>query len=201
MIRLLDIIISFVGLLFFFPIFIIISIWVKIDSKGPIFFKQIRVGQNNIDFKLYKFRSMYLKSDKKTLITIGENDLRITKSGHYIRKLKIDELPQLFNVLKGDMSIVGPRPEVRKYVDYYSPEQLKILSIKPGITDYASIEYMDENYILGKAENPNKLYVEQIMQDKLNLNLKYLEKQSVYEYFKIILLTIKYLFKKNKLEI
>lgn len=188
--RLLDIFISFFGLLLLSPGFLIIAIWLKIDSNGPIFYKQIRVGQNNKDFKLYKFRSMFIESDKKMLITVGSHDLRITTVGSFLRKYKIDELPQLFNVLRGDMSIVGPRPEVRKYVDYYSPEQMKILSIKPGITDYASIEYLDENLILGKADNPNEMYIEQIMQDKLKLNLKYLEKQTVSEYIKIIFLTL-----------
>lgn len=188
--RLLDIFISFIGLLILFPVFLIIAVWLKIDSRGPVFYKQIRVGQYNKDFKLYKFRSMYVESDKKMLITVGYNDSRITKSGYFIRKYKIDEFPQLINVLKGDMSIVGPRPEVRKYVDLYTSEQLKVLSVKPGITDYASLEYIDENVILEGADDPNKMYIEQIMQDKLTLNLKYIEKQSIREYFKLILLTI-----------
>lgn len=129
-------------------------------------------------------------ADKGSLITVGGRDPRITKIGYFIRKFKIDELPQLFNVLKGDMSLVGPRPEVRKYVDLYTDEQKKVLSIRPGITDYASIEYVDENEILGKSDNPDEVYVSQIMPDKIKLNMKYIENKSVKEYFKIIFLTV-----------
>lgn len=129
-------------------------------------------------------------SDKKGLITVGEKDPRVTGSGYFIRKYKLDELPQLINVVIGDMSLVGPRPEVKRYVDLYTPEQRRVLSVKPGITDYASIEYMDENTILGNAKDPDKEYVEQIMPAKIELNMKYINNPSLTEYFKIIVLTI-----------
>ena len=140
-------------------------------------------------FGLYKFRSMRTGSDKKGLITVGGHDSRITRMGYFIRKYKIDELPQLWNVLKGDMSLVGPRPEVKKYVDLYTEEQRRVLSVRPGITDYASIEYVDENEILGKADNPDRVYVEEIMPAKIKLNMRYIENRSLKEYFKIIGLT------------
>lgn len=190
MIRFLDILFSFLGLIVLSPLLLIIWLLIVLTSKGGGFYKQIRIGKNGYDFKLYKFRSMRVDADKGSLITIGGRDSRITKVGYFIRKFKIDELPQLFNVLKGDMSLVGPRPEVRKYVDLYTDEQKKVLSVRPGITDYASIEYVDENEILGKAENPDDVYINQIMPEKINLNMKYIENQSVKEYFKIILLTV-----------
>lgn len=190
MIRFFDIFFSAFGLIILSPFFIIISLWIVLDSKGGIFYKQIRVGKNNIDFRLYKFRSMAVGSDKKGLITVGARDSRITRSGYFLRKYKIDELPQLINVLKGDMSLVGPRPEVRKYVDMYTDEQRKVLGVRPGITDYASIEYMDENNILAQAPNPDKAYIEQVLPDKINYNMKYINNQSIIEYFKIIVLTI-----------
>lgn len=190
MIRFFDIFFSAFGLIILSPFFIIISLWIVLDSKGRIFYKQIRVGKNNIDFKLYKFRSMAVGSDKKGLITVGARDSRITRSGYFLRKYKIDELPQLINVLKGDMSLVGPRPEVRKYVDMYTDEQRKVLGVRPGITDYASIEYIDENNILAQAPNPDKAYIEQVLPDKINYNMKYINNQSIIEYFKIIVLTI-----------
>jgi len=187
--RIFDIICSGLGLVVLSPLFLFIAIWIKFDSSGPVFFKQVRVGLNNRDFLLYKFRSMCLGSDKKGLITIGGHDPRVTKSGFFIRKYKFDELPQLINVFKGEMSLVGPRPEVRKYVKLYTPEQMKVLSVKPGITDYASIEYADENSILGASDDPDKVYVETILPDKILLNMKYINNQSNAEYFKIIFLT------------
>ena len=190
MIRFFDFILSLVGLVVLAPIFIVLAIWIKIDSKGPVFYKQVRVGQNGIDFGLFKFRSMVVDADKKGLITVGGRDPRITRSGYFIRKYKLDELPQLINVLLGDMSLVGPRPEVRKYVDLYTDEQQKVLSVKPGITDYASIEYMDENEILGKSSDPEKTYIEEIMPEKIKYNMKYISNKSLFEYFKIILLTV-----------
>lgn len=162
------------GLILLSPVFLVVSIWIKIDSSGPVFYRQVRVGKNGYDFKLLKFRSMRVGSDAKGLITIGGRDARITKVGYFIRKYKLDELPQLINVFVGNMSLVGPRPEVRKYVDLYTSEQRKVLSVKPGITDYASIEYVDENEILGKATDPEKIYIEQIMPDKIKYNLKLL---------------------------
>ena len=190
MIRFFDFILSLVGLVVLAPIFIVLAIWIKVDSKGPVFYKQVRVGQNSIDFGLFKFRSMVVDADKKGLITVGGRDPRITRSGYFIRKYKLDELPQLINVLVGDMSLVGPRPEVRKYVDLYTDEQQKVLSVKPGITDYASIEYMDENEILGKSSDPEKTYIEEIMPEKIKYNMKYINNKSLFEYFKIILLTV-----------
>ena len=190
MIRFFDFILSLVGLVVLAPIFIVLAIWIKIDSKGPVFYKQVRVGQNGIDFGLFKFRSMVVDADKKGLITVGGRDPRITRSGYFIRKYKLDELPQLINVLVGDMSLVGPRPEVRKYVDLYTDEQQKVLSVKPGITDYASIEYMDENEVLGKSSDPEKTYIEEIMPEKIKYNMKYIQNKNVSEYFKIIFLTL-----------
>jgi len=190
LIRLFDILLSILGLIILSPFLVLLSIAIVIESKGGIFYKQTRVGKNNKDFKLYKFRSMQSGSDKKGLLTVGDNDSRITKVGKFIRKYKLDEFAQLLNVLKGDMSLVGPRPEVRKYVDLYNQEQLKVLSVKPGITDYASIEYKDENEILAKSENPEKAYIEEVMPHKLELNMKFINERSLYNYFKIIFLTI-----------
>ncbi len=190
MTRLFDILFSFFGLLILSPFFVIIWLIIVFTSRGGGFYTQNRVGKDGVDFSLYKFRSMRKDADKGSLITVGGRDPRITKIGYFIRKFKIDELPQLFNVLKGDMSLVGPRPEVRKYVDLYTDEQKKVLSIRPGITDYASIEYVDENEILGKSDNPDEVYVSQIMPDKIKLNMKYIENKSVKEYFKIIFLTV-----------
>ena len=190
MLRFFDFILSLVGLVVLAPIFIVLAIWIKMDSQGPVFYKQVRVGQNGIDFGLFKFRSMVVDADKKGLITVGGRDPRITRSGYFIRKYKLDELPQLINVLLGDMSLVGPRPEVRKYVELYTDEQQKVLSVKPGITDYASIEYMDENEILGKSNDPEKTYIEEIMPEKIKYNMKYIQNKNVSEYFKIIFLTL-----------
>ena len=190
MIRFFDFVLSLVGLVILAPIFIVLAVWIKIDSVGPVFYKQIRVGQNGKDFGLFKFRSMVVDADKKGLITVGGKDPRITRSGYFIRKYKLDELPQLINVLVGDMSLVGPRPEVRKYVEFYDDEQNKVLSVKPGITDYASIEYMDENEILGKSMDPEKIYIEEIMPEKIKYNMKYIKNRSLIEYFKIIFLTV-----------
>ena len=188
--RLVDIFFSLVGLIILLPFLIIISLLIVIDSPGGIIYKQVRVGKGSKDFYLFKFRSMKINADKSGLLTVGGRDSRITRMGYYIRKYKIDELPQLLNVFFGDMSLVGPRPEVRKYVDMYTDEQKKVLSVKPGITDYASIEYSNENEILGKAENPEAVYIQQIMPAKLILNLKYIVDQGIVTDFKIILKTI-----------
>lgn len=189
MIRFFDFLFSLLGLIILSPLLLLISLCVVFDSRGGVFYRQIRVGKNGKDFKLYKFRSMRSGSDRRGLITVGEKDSRITRVGYFLRKYKLDELPQLINVLKGEMSLVGPRPEVRKYVDLYTPEQRKVLSVVPGITDYASIEYVDENRILGGAVDPDKTYVEVIMPDKIRYNMRYIEHRSVKEYFKIIFLT------------
>lgn len=188
--RLFDITASFFGILILSPLFIFISLWVGLSSKGGVFYKQIRVGRNNKDFKLYKFRSMRVNSDKQGLLTVGSKDSRITKAGYFIRKYKIDELPQLFNVLKGDMSFVGPRPEVRRYVDLYSEEQMKVLSVRPGITDPASIKYRNENDLLSSASNPEEYYIQHIMPDKLKINIDYINKRTFVKDIKIIFQTI-----------
>ncbi len=184
--RIFDIIVSGVGLLVLIPLFLILAIWIKLDSEGPIFYQQTRVGRNNKDFKLLKFRSMRVGSDKKGLITIGGHDPRVTRSGYFIRKYKLDELPQLINVFIGNMSLVGPRPEVRKYVDLYTPEQMHVLDVRPGITDMASIRYRNENEILEQAEDPDQFYIEVVMQDKLRINLEYVQKHSFWFDIKLI---------------
>ena len=188
--RLFDILSSGIGLIVLFPLFLITSIWIKSDSQGPVFYKQKRVGKNNIDFTLLKFRSMKIGSDQKRLITVGSRDSRITRSGYFLRKYKIDELPQLINVFIGDMSLVGPRPEVRKYVDMYTKEQMKVLSVRPGITDYASIAYINENEILEKSSNPDRTYIEVIVPAKIALNMRFFQHPTFFCYLKIIFLTI-----------
>lgn len=188
--RLFDVVCSFFGLLVLSPLFVFLSLWVGLGSKGGVFYKQKRVGRFNKDFTLYKFRSMRVGSDKKGLLTIGGKDSRVTKAGFFIRKYKLDELPQLLNVLKGDMSFVGPRPEVRKYVDMYTERQLKVLDVRPGITDLASIKYRNENDLLAAADNPEKYYIDVVMQDKLALNLQYIETRSFFGDIKLILQTI-----------
>ncbi|MDR0988645.1 MAG: sugar transferase [Prevotellaceae bacterium] len=189
MIRFCDVVFSLLGIVVLSPLFLLLYIAIRLESRGGGFYKQLRVGRNGKEFLLYKFRSMRTGADKQGLITIG-NDARITRIGRFIRKYKLDELPQLFNVLKGDMSLVGPRPEVRKYVDLYTPGQRQILSIRPGITDYASILYVDENRLLGEANDPDSVYIEQIMPAKIEHNMRYLHHHSVKEYFKIIFLTL-----------
>ncbi|MFH6963239.1 sugar transferase [Flavobacterium plurextorum] len=190
MTRIFDILFSLLGILLLSPILLLIYILIIIETRGGGFYKQSRVGLDGKDFTLYKFRSMLVGSDKKSLITIGGNDSRITKAGLFIRKYKIDELPQLFNVFAGDMSLVGPRPEVRKYINLYSKEQLEVLNVRPGITDYASIEFANENEILGSVLDPEKVYIEEIIPAKIQLNMKYIRSKGVKEYFKIIFLTL-----------
>ncbi len=194
MTRVFDILFSLVGLIILSPIFIIVIIWIKLDSKGPMLFRQKRVGKNNSDFMIYKFRSMYVDADKKGLLTVGGKDNRITSSGLFIRKYKLDELPQLFNVLAGDMSIVGPRPEVRKYVDLYTVEQMIVLKVRPGITDMASVEFRNENEILGKQANPEQYYIDHIMPAKIKLNEVFIQSPTLANYFKIIWLTVRSIF-------
>ena len=189
--RLFDILFSFVGLIVLLPILVVLGCIVSCSSKGSIFYKQKRVGRYNKDFIMYKFRTMYIYSDKQSLITIGENDYRITNIGYYLRKYKLDELPQLINVLKGDMSFVGPRPEVRYYVDMYSKEQIKVLNVRPGITDPASIAYRNENEILATKDNPQQYYIDVIMPDKLCINLQYINNRSFFKDIKVIIDTFK----------
>jgi lipopolysaccharide/colanic/teichoic acid biosynthesis glycosyltransferase len=194
MIRFFDFLISVLGLIILFPFFLIISLLIALDSRGGIFFFQKRVGQYGKDFSLWKFRTMKADSEKHGQITLGTNDSRITRTGKFLRKYKLDELPQLVNVLLGEISLVGPRPEVRKYVDMYSEDQKKILKVKPGITDFASIEYADENAVLEKSSDPLKTYVEEVMPAKIKLNMKYIENPSLKNYFTIIFLTLRKVF-------
>ncbi len=188
--RLFDITASLFGLIVLSPILIPIALWVGLSSKGGVFYMQIRVGKNNKDFKLYKFRSMRVNSDKQGLLTVGSKDNRITKAGYFIRKYKIDELPQLLNVLKGDMSFVGPRPEVRRYVEMYNEEEKQVLKVRPGITDPASIKYRNENDLLSKAEDPEQYYITNIMPDKLRINIDYINNRTFLKDIKIIFQTI-----------
>lgn len=189
--RAFDIIASGLGLIILSPLFIILAIWIKVDSKGPVFYRQTRVGKDNKDFRLYKFRSMRPDSDKLGLITIGGHDPRVTRSGYYIRKYKLDEFPQLINVFLGEMSLVGPRPEVRKYVDMYTQEQKHVLDVRPGITSLASIRYRNENDILAAADDPDKCYIEKVMPDKLAIDLEYVAKASVLTDISLIFSTIR----------
>ena len=188
--RVLDFCLSLIALIILSPLLMLLTIAGAVIMKGNPFFTQLRPGKDEKIFRLIKFRSMYVNADKHGLITVGGHDNRITRVGYYIRKYKIDELPQLINVVKGDMSIVGPRPEVKKYTDLYTEEQCKILDVRPGITDYASIKYVDENEILGTSDNPERIYIEHIMPDKIKLNMIYISQNGIKEYFKIIFLTL-----------
>lgn len=187
--RIFDILSSLIALSLFSPVFIIISLWIAIDSPGGVFYKQIRVGKGRKEFGLLKFRSMRPDSDKAGQLTVG-NDARVTKVGRFIRRFKLDEVPQLLNILKGDMSVVGPRPEVPKYVNMYSDEQLKVLEVLPGLTDYASIEYLDEQEVLGASDNPEETYIKEVMPAKLKLNLQYIQDRGFWLDIRLIFRTI-----------
>lgn len=188
--RIFDFLVSLLALIALSPLFLMMMILIKIGSKGPVFFKQTRVGKDEKTFQIYKFRTMIVDAEKVgTQITVGK-DPRITKIGHFLRKTKLDELPQILNVLKGEMSFVGPRPEVPKYTKLYSEKQKLVFLVRPGITDYASIKYRDENEILGSVNNPEKVYIEEIMPDKLHLNMQYIHNRSLVEDLKIIFLTL-----------
>lgn len=188
--RVFDFTTSSIGCILISPILVIIALLIKLTSKGPILFKQKRVGRYGKEFNILKFRTMVVDAEKLgKQITVG-NDSRITKVGSFLRKYKLDELPQLINVIKGDMSLVGPRPEVPKYVNLYSDKQRKVLEVRPGITDYASIEYRDENSILGNVDNPEEYYVNVIMPHKIDLNMKYIENNNVLIDIGIIFKTI-----------
>jgi lipopolysaccharide/colanic/teichoic acid biosynthesis glycosyltransferase len=192
--RVFDIFFSIFALLIFLPFGLLLAFIITLESRGGVFYRQERIGQFGKPFKLLKFRSMRTGADKNGLLTVGMNDSRITKSGLFIRKYKLDEMPQFINVLMGAMSIVGPRPEVKKYVDLYTEEQRQILNMKPGITDYASLEYFKENEILGKATNPEEAYIREVMPHKIQLNQKYLNNPTIANDLKIIFLTISRLF-------
>jgi lipopolysaccharide/colanic/teichoic acid biosynthesis glycosyltransferase len=188
--RLFDILFSLIGLLVLCPFMAVIAVFIKINSDGPIFFKQLRVGKDNTDFLLFKFRTMHILSEAKGQLTVGMKDSRITTIGYFLRRYKLDEIPQLWNVLKGEMSFVGPRPEVRKYVDMYNETQLTVLSVKPGITDYASIIFIKENELLGNANDPEKEYIENIMPEKLRLNIKYINENNLFSDIGLIFRTV-----------
>lgn len=188
--RIFDFVFSLIGLIILSPLFFVISLLIIFDSKGGVFYIQKRIGKNFKDFGIIKFRTMRPDSDKRGLLTVGGRDSRITKAGYFLRKYKLDELPQLINVFKGEMSFVGPRPEVKKYVDLYNEEQKKVLIVKPGITDNASIEFSNENEILGKYADAEKAYIEIVMPAKLNLNLNYINHQNFINDMKIIFKTI-----------
>lgn len=194
--RILDIVFSLLVIAVGLPFGLVIALLIVLDSKGSVIYRQSRVGRNNVDFWLYKFRTMCVDADHSSLITVGTDDARITRVGAFLRKFKIDEFPQFLNILKGEMSIVGPRPEVRKYVDLYTPEQMRVLSVRPGLTDYASIRYVNENELLATSADPEQTYIQEIMPDKLNLSLKYIDEKSLLTDAKIVLQTIVAIFKR-----
>jgi len=188
--RFTDIVFSAMGIIILLPVFFIITILILADSSGDIFYRQLRIGLGGSEFILFKFRTMKMNADKKGLLTVGMRDSRVTRIGYYLRKYKLDELPQLYNVFIGDMSIVGPRPEVPKYVAKYNEAQLKVVTVRPGLTDYASIEYSNENEILAKSSNPEETYLKEIMPAKLKLNAKYIDDMGPITDLKIIFKTI-----------
>lgn len=194
--RFFDLLLSVLGLIILVPFFLVIGVLIKLNSAGPVFYLQERIGKNRKPFRLFKFRSMRTDADKGNAITVGARDIRITTVGYYLRKFKLDELPQLINVLKGEMSLVGPRPEVKKFVDLYSKDQLRVLSVRPGLTDLASIEYRNENELLEGKTDPIGFYIEEILPAKLRLNLQYIEHQSLGLDIKIIFNTIVCIFTK-----
>lgn len=180
---------AIIGLLFLLPWLLLIALTIVLDSRGGVFYKQVRVGRHNKDFGLFKFRTMVSGADQQGELTIG-SDSRITSVGRFLRKYKLDEFPQFLNIIAGQMSFVGPRPEVRQYVSLYSDEQLKVLNVRPGLTDYASLEFINESEILGKSENPEKTYTQEVMPRKLSLNIKYIEEAGMGTDLKIIFRTI-----------
>lgn len=187
--RIFDIIVSITGLIILSPLFFIIALAIILESRGGVFYKQVRVGKDGKLFKLFKFRSMYVGSDKKGLLTVSGRDPRVTRVGYFIRKFKLDELLQLVNVLKGDMSLVGPRPEVPKYVELYTDEQREVLSVRPGITDPASIKYRNESDLLANADDPEKFYIEKIMPEKIKISIDYIRRRNFFTDIKVILET------------
>jgi lipopolysaccharide/colanic/teichoic acid biosynthesis glycosyltransferase len=195
--RIFDIILSFSALLVLTPLLALLAAWVAIDSPGGAVFTQIRIGKNGRPFRLFKFRSMYRGADARGLLTIG-SDSRITAPGRFLRKYKLDELPQLFNILTGDMGFVGPRPEVPRFVELYNQSQLRVLSVRPGLTDYASLAYFDESELLGRHPDPERLYIEEIMPAKLELNLRYIDSRCFWNDMKILGRTLLRIFQSGK---
>jgi len=188
--RAMDIVISGGALFVLWPALLLVALAIKIDDPGPVFYRQVRVGKDSKPFRIFKFRTMIVDADKKGLqITVGR-DNRITRMGRFLRKTKLDELAQLLNVFIGDMSFVGPRPEVPKYVDMYTPYQRQVLLVRPGITDYASIAYRNENDLLAGSDDPERMYIDVIMPDKIELNMKYLREISPIADIKLIVRTI-----------
>lgn len=188
--RFVDFLLSIIGLLILLPVLLVIMLCIPLDSRGGIFFLQTRVGKGGKDFRLIKFRTMARGADKLGDLTVGSRDSRITRFGYLLRRFKLDELPQLINVLIGDMSLVGPRPELRKYVEMYTEEQKKVLTVRPGLTDYASIEYVNENELLGLSANPEKTYTEEVMPAKIQLNMRFINDPTTSTYLKILYITL-----------
>ena len=184
--RVFDVVFSLIGIIILLPFYIIISLLILLSGKGGVLYNQERIGINGVVFKVFKFRTMRPDSFSKGALTVGSRDPRITEIGYYLRNYKLDELPQLFNVLLGDMSFVGPRPEVKKYTDLYNEEQKKVLSVRPGITDYASIKFRNENDLLAASDEPEQLYIDEIMPEKLALNMKYIQDNTIFKDIKII---------------
>jgi lipopolysaccharide/colanic/teichoic acid biosynthesis glycosyltransferase len=188
--RCFDMVFSLIGLMLLTPLLLLISFIIIIDSKGPVFFIQGRVGKNNEDFNIYKFRTMRIQSESKGLLTLGNHDSRITQVGYFLRRYKIDEFPQLLNILKGDMSFVGPRPELRYYVNFYSEDDLRIFEVRPGITGLASLKYRNEVELLKAAENPEEFFIKTIIPDKLKYNKEYIKRRNFFFDLKLIFITI-----------
>lgn len=189
--RIFDLCLSVIGLIALSPVFLVVAAVLKADSRGPLLYRQVRVGRYAKDFVLIKFRTMYTGADTAGLLTIGGHDARITRVGAWLRKYKLDELPQLFNVLKGEMSLVGPRPEVPRYVALYTAAQRQVLLVKPGITDWASVYYLEESDLLAGAEDPERFYIRTIMPSKINWNLLYIRQHNLWTDSQIILYTLK----------
>ena len=185
-----DFLFSILGLILLFPILVLIAILIKIDSKGPVLFIQGRVDKKNIDFNIFKFRTMSVQSEKKGLLTLGNHDSRVTKIGYFLRRYKVDEFPQLINILIGDMSFVGPRPELRHYVNFYNEDDMKIFKVRPGITGLASLKYRNEVELLKAAKNPEEFFIKTIIPDKLRYNKDYIKRRSLFFDMKLILITI-----------
>ncbi len=194
--RLFDVVFSIMALILLFPILLLVSLAIKIDSKGSIIFTQSRVGLNNKSFNIYKFRTMRIQSHKKGLLTLGDKDPRITKIGYYLRLYKIDEIPQLINIIKGNMSLVGPRPELRYYVNFYSKSDMQILKVRPGITGLASLKYRNEVNFLKAAKCPEEYFINSIIPNKIKYNKLYIKKQNFFLDIKLITLSLITLFSK-----
>lgn len=189
--RVFDVSLSLIALLLLFPVFLIIACLISFDSPGGVFYRQTRVGKDKIDFELIKFRTMVSGASRLGQLTVGFHDPRITRVGFWLRKYKLDELPQLLNVLKGDMSFVGPRPEVRRYVELYNDQQQRVFDVRPGLTDWASIQFCNENELLAKAKDPENYYVQKIIPVKLSQNLAYIDHHDLRTDLLIMALTLR----------